>query len=244
MVGEQYYGSERWLQAAIDAEYNVPFVACHFNCQTGVNVTPEETPHIYALLLRVRATVGAAGQTAKNLYQRTRPFAQGQAEIFGANTDKSCRSDMEPELATDGSYPSGHSALGWSFGLVFAKLDPANADLIMRRALQYTESRVICNHHWYSDTVAGRDVAAAVFSQLEQNPQFQVDFAAAQTEFAAAKAEGQPYQKTVNLVPDSGATASGIEALNALIAEVQNWNCEKELKILEQEANLLQAEDR
>ena len=94
----------------------------------------------------------------------------------------------ETWLAASGSYPSGHSALGWAWALVLAEMAPDRADPILRRGLAYGESRAVCGVHYVSDVEAGRIVGAAMVARLKADPGFQADFARAKEEFDAARA--------------------------------------------------------
>ena len=51
--------------------------------------------------------------------------------------------DDEPALRKNGSYPSGHTLLGWSSALLLSEINPERADTILARGLMYGESRVI-----------------------------------------------------------------------------------------------------
>lgn len=55
-------------------------------------------------LRRSLVDAGLATYGAKDHYQRMRPFVE--------NKEASCTPAEEAKLAKDGSYPSGHSALG------------------------------------------------------------------------------------------------------------------------------------
>lgn len=56
--------------------------------------------------------------------------------------------------------------------------------------LSVGESRNVCNAHWHSDVVQGRQVAAATIARLHAEAEFQADLQAAQAELAAARAKG------------------------------------------------------
>lgn len=47
----------------------------------------------------------------------------------------------EPALRKNGSYPSGHTLLGWSSALLLTEINPDRADTILARGLMYGESR-------------------------------------------------------------------------------------------------------
>ena len=59
----------------------------------------------------------------------------------------------------------------------------------LARGRAFTNSRVMCNVHWLSDTEEGRTMASAVVAKLQSNPDFQADVEAAKAEVAAARAK-------------------------------------------------------
>ena len=96
---------------------------------------------------------GLSTYGAKNQYQRARPFVVHQ--------EGTCYPADESLLRNDGSYPSGHSAVGWGLALVLAELAPDRADALIQRGQEFGQSRVVCEAHWQSDVDAGRVIAAA-----------------------------------------------------------------------------------
>ena len=80
------------------------------------------------------------------------------------------------------SYPSGHSTRGWTVAMVLARVAPDRAELVLKRAEDYMESRLICGMHFPSDVEAGHDVAIAVVSHLDAAPEFQADLDRARKE--------------------------------------------------------------
>ena len=95
-------------------------------------------------------------------------------------------------LEKDPSYPSGHTAIGWGFALILTEIAPDRADEILARGRAFGESRIVCNHHWYSDVVWGRFMGAATVARLHADPTFRADMEAAKAEFAALRAKGLP----------------------------------------------------
>ncbi|NMZ29601.1 phosphatase PAP2 family protein [Pseudomonas protegens] len=146
-------GSSREKLAATDAELSFPGPAKTFSCALGTQISEKSTPHLYTLMQRTLTDAGGSTYAGKNAYNRTRPFV--------VHDEGTCRKDMEPLLRTDGSWPSGHSAAGWAWGLVLAEISPARATELMTRGLAYGQSRVICDAHWQSDVDAGRIMGAA-----------------------------------------------------------------------------------
>ena len=169
-------GSARWDLAAQDAVLTFPEAAGIFQCSLGMNITEERTPALYRLLQRSLTDFGLATYPAKNAYQRPRPFLINGEEI--------CTPGELELLKTDGSYPSGHSAVGWGWALVLSQLAPERAEQTLARGRAYAQSRIVCNVHWQSDTEAGMSVGAAAFARLQNNALFQVTMAVAREEIS------------------------------------------------------------
>jgi acid phosphatase (class A) len=176
-------GSPRFEQAALDNDLSFPNAAAHFSCAVGISITPMDTPFLYQLLRRSLADAGLATYTAKNHYQRRRPFLVNEAS--------NCAPEREQAmLAEDGSYPSGHTAIGWAWALILSTLAPERAEAILIRGMTYGESRAICNVHWPSDVVAGRTVGAAAVALLQADATFLRDLQSARKEIADARVRG------------------------------------------------------
>ncbi|CAI2536070.1 Major phosphate-irrepressible acid phosphatase precursor [Serratia proteamaculans] len=176
-------GSAREKLAAADAELAFPAPANAFACALGTDISEKRTPHLYTLMQRVLTDAGGSTYAGKNAWNRTRPFV--------VHDEGTCLKSMEPLLRTDGSWPSGHSAAGWAWGLVLAEVQPARATEVLARGLAFGQSRVICNAHWQSDVDAGRIMGAATVATLHTNPAFEEDLAAAKGEVQAANQAGR-----------------------------------------------------
>jgi acid phosphatase (class A) len=174
-------GSPRWAQAAADAEIISPTSTGAMSCAAGFAIGDKETPAIQKLLRRSTADFGLVGNTAKRKYVRARPFM--------VNGEPSCTPDWEPLLRQDGSFPSGHSAVGFGWGLILAEIVPDRAAELIARGRAYGDSRRVCNVHWLSDVEEGRVAAAAVYARLHAEPEFQNDLAAARSEVAEIRAK-------------------------------------------------------
>jgi len=98
-----------------------------------------------------------------------------------------CRPQDEPMLRKDGSYPSGHTAIGWMLALVLTDVMPDKQDALLKRGYEFGESRVICRAHWLSDTLAGRVVASATYARLQSDPVFRAQRELARQELAAPR---------------------------------------------------------
>ncbi|WP_312734370.1 phosphatase PAP2 family protein [Brevundimonas sp.] len=172
-------GSERWAIARADNEIETPGAPRAFDCALGFKFEPEKTPTLTMLLGRMLGDLETIQTPAKRGWFRKRPFVVEPLPTCIA---------PETWLAASGSYPSGHSALGWAWALVLAEMAPDRADPILRRGLAYGESRAVCGVHYVSDVEAGRIVGAAMVARLKADPGFQADFARAKEEFDAARA--------------------------------------------------------
>ncbi|MBH0112243.1 phosphatase PAP2 family protein [Novosphingobium sp. YJ-S2-02] len=178
---EQSLGAsaQRWALASSDADLEWPHVVASFEPLVATKLSDAAHPHTAMLLRRAMADAAMATYAAKNRYQRVRPFVEHESET--------CTPGDEAALRSDGSYPSGHTAIGWMLALVLTDLVPQRQDVILQRGYDFGYSRVICRVHWMSDTRAGRVIAAATFARLQADPVYQAQRDLARSEIAAAR---------------------------------------------------------
>jgi len=178
-------GSERFEQARRDAQMQFPESAQHFACAVGVPIDEEHTPTVYQMLRRTQTDAGHyAVHHAKDHYMRQRPFM-----VSGEPT---CTPEHEPGLRMNGSYPSGHTAIGWTWALMLAEIAPERATDILNRGRSYGHSRIVCNVHWYSDVMQGQALAASLIASLNGTADFARDLAIAREEVAKARTLNLP----------------------------------------------------
>lgn len=175
-------GSARWNLASADAVLNFQQLADTFSCAAGIEIGHESTPHLNRLLGKMLIDVALSTYAAKDHYKRTRPFV--------AHNEATCAPGDEAMLRGDGSYPSGHSAIGWSWALALAELDPDHDDAILQRGREFGQSRLVCDAHWQSDIDQGRIMASATVARLHADAQFKADLEGARQEVLAAHAAG------------------------------------------------------
>ena len=175
-------GTARWDLATSDADLLFPAPADVFSCALGIPVSEKGTPALYMLLRRTLTDIGLAPYSAKNAYQRERPFM--------VRGEKVCTPQDEEALRKDGSYPSGHTSIGWGWALILTELAPDRAEAILARGRSFGESRNVCNAHWYSDVVAGRLVGAAAVAKLHANDEFMAAMDAARKDIDRVRARG------------------------------------------------------
>ena len=171
----------RWNLATQDAALTFPAAASHFSCALGLQIDPASTPHLVRLLERSMRDASSSTSAAKARYQRPRPFMR--------NDQPMCTPADDAALRKNGSYPSGHTAIGWSWGLILAELAPAQRNALLARGRAFGDSRLVCNVHWQSDVIQGRMMGAATVAALHDNAEFQKDLAAARREIAQAHAK-------------------------------------------------------
>jgi acid phosphatase (class A) len=176
------HGTPRWDMAIKDAVLTFPAAAEAFSCAINAPITEQETPRLYSLMRRTMVDGGRSTAQAKDLYKRARPFM--------VNGKPLCTPEREDALRADGSYPSGHSAIGWTWALVLTEVAPDRADAILARGRAYGESRLACNVHWPSDVEEGRTMASATVARLHAEPAFRADVEAAAREVVAVRGKG------------------------------------------------------
>ncbi len=181
-MAEKYLTSNdtaRKALAARDAVLQFPEATESFNRVLDLQISEEHTPNLYMILRRSLTDAALSTYMAKNHYNRLRPFM-----VNGVPT---CTPEDEEYLQKDGSYPSGHTAIGWTWALILAEVFPEKSDMILVRGVEFGESRSVCNVHWYSDVVAGRTMGDATYVKLHSREDFLIDLEAAKKEVAALR---------------------------------------------------------
>ena len=178
--GKSIRNTPRGEQASWESLYGADRMATVFSEAMGMTISKEATPAIYRFIKRVGETGNQATSMAKRRYMRVRPFAR-------LNEHVSSRFDDEKDLRRNGSYPSGHTAFGWSSALAMAEVAPEYQDTILRRGYEYGQSRIIVGAHWQSDVDAGRLAASAAVARMHALPEYQEDLEEAREEYRRIK---------------------------------------------------------
>ena len=195
-------GTPRGELAVRDADLAYPSVAATFTCALGIPISEQASPNLSMLLRRALTDAGLATYSAKDTYRRTRPFAELKTG--------SCTPKEEDFLRTDGSYPSGHSSIGWALALLLTEIAPDRGDALLQRGRAFSQSRAICGVHWQTDIEAGRLMGAATVARLHASPIFVAQMQAAQIEIASARARGDKPQGDCTAEADALATSRRI----------------------------------
>ena len=164
----------------------------------GLDISKTETPAIYEVLTRGITSIEIIRFRPKEHYFRIRPFAYFKEPSIFPQDDE--------WLATEGSYPSGHTIRAWACALLMAEINPDCAEDVFARAWASGESRVISGCHWQSDVDASRPAASIGYSSLQTNPEFRMQMALAQEEFRRLASPGQGgrenFVKISDVIPD------------------------------------------
>ena len=178
--GKTIRPTDRGQQANDESQWGIKAMVKIHSGTLGFEISKEKTPAIYKLLYNVLWTENESTHNAKRKYMRTRPFAQYNEHTWG-------RFDNERELRFNGSYPSGHTSLGWSTALVLAEMVPELQDTLLRTGFQYGESRVIVGAHYQSDVDAGYLCGTTAVAVMHASEYFQKDLEAARKEYCRIK---------------------------------------------------------
>ncbi|MFK3669239.1 glycoside hydrolase domain-containing protein [Leifsonia aquatica] len=127
-------------------------------------------PKTQAILDRVASGLGGA-DAAKPYFQYLRPYVRmGLASQGGLIYDN--KTGGYDGLAGSGSYPSGHTFGGYTFGTTMATLLPELAPLLLARASEYGNNRIILGFHYPLDVMGGRMDAQATVAHRWADPAF------------------------------------------------------------------------
>lgn len=173
-------GGAMWTRAIGQLSVtSAPFVQ-QLSCALGARLSPETTPATMAILRRAGADLAPAVNLAKQYYKRPRPFT--------TDGGKAC----DPDAAVDGgkalgySFPSGHAAVGWFWGLILADIRPERAAPLLTFGKATGDLRLACRVHWLSDVTYGRVFATGIYQAIADRPDYKADVARARAELSLA----------------------------------------------------------
>ena len=172
---EQRKDSARAKKAINHASIDPVVVCSHFNEAMGIEISPEKTPQIYRLLVDGMETANNISLKPKKHYSRQRPFSR-----FNEST---LVPKAEAVLRNNGSYPSGHTIIGFSAALLLSEINPAAADALLKEGYECGQSRIITGFHWQSDVDAARIAASVAVVAMHNSKQFCKQMKRAKKEF-------------------------------------------------------------
>ena len=168
----------RCAQAQRDAVYSMQTIIDEFGSIFGLEITKEGTPEIYSILQDVCASCDSIYSDAKVYFDRKRPYA-----YYNEGT---IVPEKEEKHRNEGSYPSGHTVLGWTSALLLADINqsPEAMEGLLTRGYEFGQSRVIAGYHWQSDVDAGRMAGTVLYQLIRNHKRFVEQLAKARAEFA------------------------------------------------------------
>jgi acid phosphatase (class A) len=129
----------------------------------GSNLTPQNSPKFYLLMKHVLEATRVVDDSAKNKYQRPRPY-QGHPDV------------VKSLFTTNGySYPSGHAMASYSLAVVLGAVFPGKQQAFLDRAQLIAKSRVNAGVHYSSDIKEGEALGRAVGAAILASDSFQKD---------------------------------------------------------------------
>jgi len=180
----------RAAQAQRDAVYSMETIITEFGPLFGVEITKEGTPEIYTILQDVGASCDSIYSDVKKVFDRRRPYT-----YYNEGT---LVPEKEEKHRYEGSYPSGHTVLGWTCALLLADINtsPKAMEALLARGYDFGESRVIAGYHWQSDVDAGRMAGNVLYQMIRNNERFIGQLEKARAEFKAKQAEATKVAST------------------------------------------------
>ncbi|WEF26644.1 phosphatase PAP2 family protein [Klebsiella aerogenes] len=144
-----------------------------FSDVMGPEFVEAKLPKTAEFFSRLVATEDVVNELPKKVFHRPRPYMLND--------------NIHPltKATTSGSWPSGHSTLGYLMATELSKMVPEKRDALFARADVYASNRLISGFHYRSDTVMGRTTGALIALKSEQQPDFQPEFDAAKAELRA-----------------------------------------------------------
>jgi acid phosphatase (class A) len=148
-----------------------------FKQQMGDWFNAQTLPQTAAFGLRVKNDEGINTAPAKKGFARVRPY----------NLDTTLHPVCVTKTVND-SYPSGHATTGYLMALTLVDMVPEKRDLILARADDYANNRLICGVHYRSDIEASKLVAYTLHAVMANKPQYQRELAVARAEVQRTQA--------------------------------------------------------
>jgi len=153
---QQFRTAKDCEQANLDERTSL---AAMFGGPNGV-LNNDEVRRLSGFLLKAYASSGVNAYIAKSTFRRPRPYVKSSL--------------VKPCIPLEDSYayPSGHSMVVRLYAQILAKVFPERAELLLKRASQYSLSRVIGGVHHPSDVRAAFVLADYMAKEMIENENF------------------------------------------------------------------------
>ena len=172
---EQRKDEARAKMAIAHASIDPAKICDHFSEAMGMTISKENTPAIYRVLVNGMETANNISLIPKKHYNRQRPFIRYNEHTIVPSAEK--------VLSKNGSYPSGHTIIGFSAALLLVEINPQAADELIKIGYECGQSRLISGFHWQSDVTAARLAAAVAVAKLHTDSRFNKEMQRAKREF-------------------------------------------------------------
>lgn len=173
--GKVQRDTKRGERAAHEADYSAEMMYEIFSEATGTTISAEKTLAISKLIGYVLDKCSVTADRLKEIRFRKRPFVQLGEPSFVPG-------DEEKERGKS-SFPSGHTNLGWTEALVMTELAPDHQNEILKCGYEYGYNRQIVGYHWFTDIIATRQLASALYAYLHSDAEFQTLMQEARKEY-------------------------------------------------------------
>lgn len=122
---------------------------------------------------------------AKRYFHYPRPFLVPGNTIHLAPDDAVVK-DGHPYTADGGSFPSGHTNVGYTDALLMAEMIPERFDALVIRGARYGYSRLVLGVHYPLDVIGARMVAQRNVAHYLNDPHYRTLFNEARTQLREA----------------------------------------------------------
>ena len=177
-------GGAMWNRAIGQLSVTSPAFVQQLSCALGAKIGPDTTPTTMAILRRAGSDLAPAVNLAKQYYKRPRPFTSDRGKA--CDPDAAAANGPESPGPLGYSFPSGHAAVGWYWGLILADIRPERAAPLLKFGKATGDLRIACRVHWLSDVTYGRVFATGIYQAIADRPEYKADVAKARAELNLA----------------------------------------------------------
>lgn len=182
--GKTLRNTTRGKLAVDDADLSDTGLAKAFSSAFGIEISNQITPQIFKLITNMKEDCGDLGtRAAKNYYLRPRPFVYFKEDTSIPH--------VQSWYVNSGSYPSGHTSIGWGVALILSEINTMNQDAILKRGYEIGQSRVIAGFHYQSDVDAARWMSSTIVARLHADKKFNQQMKRAKKEFKRLLKKGR-----------------------------------------------------
>lgn len=174
-----------WKKAQGQLSPASPAFLGQLSCALGATISPATTPATFALVRRAGSDMAPAIDVAKKFYARPRPFSTDGGKACDPMSTEGVGTAKGAKLGF--SYPSGHAAIGWLWGMILSDVRPERSAAILKFGQETGDLRMACRVHWLSDITHGRLMATAFYQRIAETAEYKADVERARSEIALAK---------------------------------------------------------